>query len=163
MEPLRPADSGRTSKRRSKRVSADGTHPGGFAQRLHGSADHPVIHDTMSLEAPRPEEIDADIEALLDDVHTKGQILLNSRTYSAAQEYRQTIQSFFRRVIPNAVSIDTHESKHDIMHRKRYTLISEVDRKVDRLISGVVQAQAEQIEIISRLKEIEGLLVDLLQ
>ncbi len=114
------------------------------------------------VEIPHAGEIDGDVEVLLDAVHERGEELLHQRTYSAAQRYRTAIRSFLRRVVPEAVSIESHDSSHGILNRKRYTLLAELDQRVDRLVRGVLQAQSKQIEIVARLKEIEGLLVDLL-
>ncbi len=162
MEPLRPADSGRTSRKRTKHQPVSGSHPGGFAERIFKVTKQEETHETHELEPPGADEIGADVEALLDEVHSSGQTLLDKRTYTAAQEYRNAIQAFLRRIIPEAVPVETRESSHGILSRKRYTLLGEINRRVDRLISGILQAQSRQLEILSHLQEIEGLLVDLL-
>jgi uncharacterized protein YaaR (DUF327 family) len=47
--------------------------------------------------------------------------------------------------------------------RKVYHLIQVVDQKLETLASGILSGQLRQLEILARLDEITGLLVDLMQ
>lgn len=143
-------------------MNVSGTHAGGFAERLGDQVTPEETAEAIPLDPPTSEEVGTDIEELLDSVHRRGERLLERRTFSSVQEYREAVQAFLRRVVPDASQLETHESSHSILFRKRYTLLGEINRKVDRLVRGVLQTQAQQVEILSRLEEIEGLLVDLL-
>lgn len=106
--------------------------------------------------------VDAPTERLFDAVHQTGQRLLDDRTYTAAQKYREAVRRFLGKILASANAVEVHESQQDILSRKRYYLVTEINRSVDRLLNGLVQTQLEQMEILSRLEEIEGMLVDLL-
>jgi hypothetical protein len=107
--------------------------------------------------------VDAPVQRLYDAVHEAGQRLLQERTYTAVQHYRESIKRFLRRVLPDANDIVVQESRKDVMTRKRYYLLTEINRSVDRLVSGLLQTQIQQLDILDRLEKIEGMLVDLMQ
>lgn len=163
MEPIRP-ESGSPSRRRTGRgVRRTGTaHSSGFLHKLEEASTETPSADEIGA-AEKTSAITGDLEDLLDAVHSSGDELINKRTYSAAERYREAIQAFLRKVVPDSVSVETHETVRGIMNRKRYYLLSEINREVDRLVAGVLQSQSEQVEILARLRKIEGLLVDLTQ
>lgn len=107
--------------------------------------------------------VDAPTEKLFDAVHEAGQRLLDERTYSAVQQYREAVRRFVSRVLAQANNIEIHESGPGLISRKRYYLITEINRSVERLLEGLQRTQFQQLEILSRLEEIEGMLVDLFQ
>ena len=95
-------------------------------------------------------------------MHETGQRLLNERTFSAAQAYREAVQVFLRKVVPDANHVQISESSRGIMSRKRYYLLTDINRSVDRLITGVLQTQDVQFDILGRLEAIRGMLIDLM-
>lgn len=166
MEPIR-SDRQQMMRRRK---GAAGSHGGSitgeaaqsaaFSRRLEESESEPAVTE-VSYGALAP--VDAPTERLLDAVHEAGQKLVDERTYTAALQYRETVKRFLQRVLPEANTLVMQESGRDIMTRKRYYLITEINRSVDRLVQGLLQTQTRQLDILSRLEEIEGLLVDLIQ
>jgi uncharacterized protein YaaR (DUF327 family) len=168
MEPIRPDRSRPSSRRTSRsRTGESDSRDGAFLRRI-ADLDTPSGVDEPApaggiLESPSlPEGVDAPTEKLYDEVHRAGQRLLNEKTYSAAQAYREAIQLFLRKVMPEANTIEIRESGHGILSRKRYYLLTEINRSVDRLVSGVLQTQHRQLDVLRRLEEIQGMLIDLL-
>ncbi len=166
MEPIRSDRARSISRRKSGSSSAE--HAGaGFAGHLHRGdpaedVSEPAGIDSALSASALPERIDAPTEELFDQVHQAGQRLLNERTYSAAQAYRESIQRFLRKVMPEANGVQIQESGMSVLSRKRYYLLTEINRSVDRLVSGLLRTQKEQIDILRRLEEIQGMLVDLI-
>jgi hypothetical protein len=134
---------------------------GGFAERLAATENDDV--PAVSTATGGTPVVTESVERLLDEVHSVGQELLDDRGYSTAQRYREAIRRFLAAVVPEIADIDIHESTTDILSRKRYYLIRTINTSVERLIEGVLSTQVRQVEILSRLEEVEGLLVDLLQ
>jgi uncharacterized protein YaaR (DUF327 family) len=162
MEPIRP-ESGSPSRRRTRRgITRSGTaHSTGFLKQLNEGEGTEEATFAGNAGAAQSQEITGDLENLLDAVHIAGEELANKRTYSSAERYRRAVRDFLRSVVPDSVSLQTHESVHGIMNRKRYYLLSEIDREVDRLIAGVLQTQSKQVEILTRLQKIQGMLIDI--
>lgn len=172
MEPIR-SDRSRQSRRRSTRSGGGTAADGGFARSLSGAAEGATADDVSAADeatnggpvlesATIPGGVDAPTERLFDAVHAAGQRLLDRRTYSAAQAYRQAVQQFLRKVLPEANAVQISESGYGILSRKRYYVLTEINRSVDRLLRGLQQSQTEQLDILRRLEEIQGLLIDLI-
>ena len=47
------------------------------------------------------------------------------------------------------------------MQQKKYVILRVVDEKLERLTAHVLKGQADQLDILRRIDEINGLLVDL--
>lgn len=166
MEPIRSEPQRGLDRNKRRRASNTGeSGAGGFAARLDEveAEEAAVLTDEELVSIDDLPEVSAPTERLYDAVHESGQRLLRERTYTAAQRYRETIRRFLRKVVPDVGGVVVHESNRDIMSRKRYYLLTTVNRSVDRLIQGILQSQHEQLEILQRLEEIEGMLVDLMQ
>lgn len=165
MEPIRSDRQRGLDRHKRNRTTDAGTGIGGFATKLESVNDSEQPEDivTGTPDLDGIPDISAPAERLYDAVHEAGQRLLQERTYTAAQQYRETVRRFLRKVVPEANSVTVHESQRDILSRKRYYLLTTINRSVDRLIHGLLQAQTEQLEILRRLEEIEGMLVDLMQ
>jgi uncharacterized protein YaaR (DUF327 family) len=132
-----------------------------------GSSAVPAPESTEEVEVgvgltnPGISGVDAPTEKLFDAVHTAGQRLLDQRTYSAAQAYREAVRRFLRKVLPTANGVEIQESGYGILSRKRYYLLTSINRSVDRLLTGLMQTQGEQFAMLQRLEEIQGMLIDL--
>lgn len=166
MEPIRSeTHRGIDRKRKKKTIGQEGIEDG-FAARFEKiDTDEPTndVGESENLDLSGLLDISAPAEKLYDAVHQAGQKLLQDHTYTSAQRYREAVRRFLRKVVPEATGITVHESNRDILSRKRYYLLTTVNRSVDRLITGLLQSQHEQLDMLRRLEEIEGLLVDLMQ
>lgn len=98
---------------------------------------------------------------LLDEIHQAGERLLEEPTPQQAKAYRELIRRFMRGVVPGAYDVQEHQSGGNILKRKRFTLVRQIDQKVERLVAGILQTQGRQFDILGRLEEIHGMLIDL--
>jgi uncharacterized protein YaaR (DUF327 family) len=125
--------------------------------------DLPVSEDTVNL--------------LMDEVRSAGDILQSRPFPEEIMRYKQAVRSFINYVVQNAYSLE-HEKgipkflrpgfsgqrgTPDAMSQKQYTKIQVIDKKLEDLAAMLLSSQARQMELASRLEEIKGLLVDLLQ
>lgn len=162
MEPIRPNESRNLDRRKRRVAKRDSEAVGGFAKSL--AAQDVEAEDTLQslAETSAGSEVSGTVEQLLDEVHTIGERLLSDHGFSTAQEYRDAVRRFLGAVIPDATTIEVHESNRDILSRKRYYMLGRINQSVERLVTGLLQSQFEQMEILRKLEEIEGMLVDLL-
>ncbi len=106
-----------------------------------------------------------DLEALLDDVHDLGERLKERPTMERIKEYRKAVSEFLRYVVHYSFEAETIEGArfNPMKKQKRYTLVKVVNEKLERLAAGVLANQLSQLDLLRRVEEINGLLVDLLQ
>jgi uncharacterized protein YaaR (DUF327 family) len=125
--------------------------------------DLPVSEETINL--------------LMDEVRSTGDTLRERPFPEDSVRYKKAVRNFMHFVVENCYSLD-HETgipkflKHgfkgqrgtpEAMKQTTYTKIQVIDKKLEDLAAMLLSSQMQQIEIASRLEEIRGLLVDLLQ
>jgi uncharacterized protein len=136
---------------------------GKTADELGPLQDLPVSDETVNL--------------LMDEVRNTGDILKSRPLPEEIIHYKQAVRNFMNYVVQNAYSLE-HEKglpnklKPGFKGRrgtpeadkaKGYTKIQVIDRKLENLAAMLLSNQLHQMELVSRLEEIRGLLVDLLQ
>ena len=104
----------------------------------------------------------SDIEDLLDRVNEAGDHLRESQTLGAIRAYRSAVSAFLRYVVAHVLQVSEHTSGANVLKRKKFTLVEVIDRKLESLAAAVLEGQADQLEILKRLEEMGGLIVDLL-
>ena len=123
-----------------------------FQREVEEPAFDPNSRDDVSSE---------EIEQLLDSIHELGDELLHKGTFTAVQNYREAVKSFVRRTVSRTLNVEEHTSGGNVLNRKRFSIVQVIDQKLDRLVQGMLQSQSSQMELMSRVEEIHGLLVDL--
>jgi hypothetical protein len=101
------------------------------------------------------------LEELLDEVHQRGQTLADSQSLENIKRYRQAVSEFLSYVVDNMLTVEEQTSGGNILRRKRFTQVKIIDRKLESLLQGVLQNQVKQLDLLERINEIRGLLVDL--
>ena len=102
-------------------------------------------------------------EVLLDEVHEKGESLKKDALFGPLKEYRHAVKCFLRYIIDNCYEatkkIGTRNPR--TMMQKKYLVIQVVDEKLESLATHVLKNQVDQLDILQRVDEINGILVDL--
>jgi uncharacterized protein YaaR (DUF327 family) len=133
------------------------------ADELGPLADLPVSDETVNM--------------LMDEVRSSGDILKSRPFPEEIIRYKQAVRGFINYVVKNSYSLEReaglpNQMKHGFtghrgtpkaMERMKYTKIQLVDKKLEDLAAMLLSSQIRQMELVSRLEEIRGLLVDLLQ
>ena len=123
----------------------------------------PVSEETLNL--------------LMDEVRSAGDTLRNKPFPSEILLYKQAVRNFMHYIIENCYSLD-HETgipkflkpgykgmrgTPEAMKQITYTKIQVIDKKLEDLAAMLLSSQMQQLELASRLEEIKGLLIDLMQ
>jgi uncharacterized protein YaaR (DUF327 family) len=104
-----------------------------------------------------------DLEGLLDDVHALGEDLKRDPNPDAVVAYKLAVRNFVHYVVENAFKLEEKTSGMNILKRKKYVALTVIDGKLERLAAEILSSQRNQLEILRRVDEIYGILVDLLQ
>ena len=102
------------------------------------------------------------LEELLDEVHASGSDLLEAQSLEAIKRYRGAVKGFLALVLARMLSLEQNSSAAGVAKRKRFMQIRVVDQKLERLVAELLASQHRQLDILGRVNEIGGLLVDLL-
>ncbi len=108
-----------------------------------------------------PAMTDAETAALLDAVFEAGDRLRRDVRTDTLMAYKETVRRFLSAVVRRGLIVEERVSGSNILKRKRYALVHVIDRKLEQLAAGMVSSQRNQIDLLARIDEINGLIVDL--
>jgi uncharacterized protein YaaR (DUF327 family) len=120
---------------------------------------------------------DEAINKLMDGVRDAGDKLTSRPFGEEIMRYKQAVRNFINYVVQNCYSKEYEEgilnklkpgfkgrrSSPEATERNHYVKIQVIDKKLEDLAAMLLSSQGRQMELVSRLEEIKGLLIDLLQ
>lgn len=105
---------------------------------------------------------EAALEALLDDVYASGQELARNPSPENIVAYKKAVGRFIRQVVDGSVELAETEGRlRKDMKKPKYALLHVVDEKLEKLGAYVLSNQRDRLEILRKVDELHGLLVDL--
>lgn len=106
---------------------------------------------------------DSDLANLLDDIHGTGDRLKENPTIEVVQAYKKAVRDFVHYVVARSYSLEEKTSGGKILKRKTYYRIAVIDESLEKLGAEILRNQRDKLEILRRVDEIYGILVDLLR
>jgi uncharacterized protein len=103
------------------------------------------------------------LHELLDEVHNAGDALSRRPFPPEIKAYREAVRNFVHYVVENSYDTEEQISGTAVLKRKKFTLVRVIDSKLEGMASAILRGQLNQLEILEKLDEIKGLLVDLIQ
>lgn len=143
----------------------DGKKPGKgkavFRTSLKEALD---AREAEEAQAALPEAFsDEDLTRLLDGVHEAGDRLKGNPNIELVQAYKKAVRDFVHYIVERSFVVEEKTSGGNILKRKKYYRIAIVDESLERLAAEILRNQKDHLEILRRIDEINGMLVDLLR
>ena len=111
--------------------------------------------------AMEDKELMAKLEALMNDISTQGKLLSEHMDVRDMKRYRGLIKEFMNEVVNRSHKF-SRENFLDRRGRHRvYGMVKLVDEKLDELAQVLVSGEKDHIDILNRVDEIRGLLLDI--
>ena len=101
------------------------------------------------------------LEEALDEIYSQGDALVKASTMENVRRYKSAVTAFLQYIMAHILKIEEKTSGVNPLKRKRYVLIHIVNKKLEQLAVDVLKGQGEQLNILERVDEINGLLVNL--
>ena len=120
--------------------------------------EHTIMGKIKDL--PQSEE---SLHELLDEIHNTGDALSKRPFLSEISAYKTAVRNFINYVVENTFDTEEYTSGANILKRKKFTLVQVIDTKLEGMAAAILKGQLNQLEILEKLDEIKGLLVDLLE
>lgn len=105
----------------------------------------------------------AQLEELLDGVHEAGDRLKENPSVELVQAYKKAVRDFVHYVVERSYSVEQKSSGRNILKRNVYFRVSIIDESLEKLGAEILRNQRDNLEILRRVDEINGMLVDLLR
>ncbi|MCL2127376.1 MAG: YaaR family protein [Treponema sp.] len=117
------------------------------------------------------------VDYLMDEVRSAGDTLRDRPFPAEILRYKQAVRNFMHYVVENSYALEREtgipkflkpgykgpRGTPESMKQVTYTKIQVIDKKLEDLAAMLLSSQTPQIELASRLEEIKGLLIDLMQ
>ena len=97
---------------------------------------------------------------LMDEVHSAGSDLKDRPFHDEILRYKKAVRNFIHYVVENGFSIEKFHTRRR-GKEKIHVQIQVIDRKLEELAAAILSGQTTQLQRVSKLDEITGLLVDL--
>jgi uncharacterized protein len=137
----------------------------GKGKGLFRTALGKAIDDTKEGRAAGPpgsaEFSKAGLEGLLDEVHQAGDALKENPSVDLVQAYKKAVRDFVHYVVERSFALEQKTSGRSILKRNAYFRISVIDDSLEKLAAEILRNQRDNLEILRRVDEINGMLVDL--
>lgn len=116
-----------------------------------------------ALQSEAPQQYD-ELQDFLQEIVEVGQRLQKAPTNQTLRHYRVLVQSFLKKVVNSLYELDESLGRLNIGtgQRKKYAIIRMVDGKLNELLNLVLGEQHQNLQVLARIEQINGLLVDLL-
>ncbi len=104
------------------------------------------------------EQITSKLDDLLELIDEQGEKLSQHRTFEELVRYKKMVGNFVEEAINKMYQL---KEDYSSVKGKLYSLVETVDESLEELTEVVLSEQESQIEVLAKLDEIRGLLVDL--
>ena len=134
--------------------------PSGFGATLRDAGRASAV--SRSKEALASFVDSASIPELLDEIYEIGEEVKRAPLPAAVVRYKSAVRGFMGLIVRTGLDVVEKQSSPNILRQKKYTLVRVIDQKLERLASGVLSTQRDAFDILGKIDEINGLLVDLI-
>lgn len=134
---------------------------GGFKTMLSRSLEE--TSEEAGAIGPDTAYTEGEVGELLDAVHEAGDRLKERPGVVEVQAYKKAVRDFVHHVVERTWTIERKTSGGNILKRKEFYRLAVIDESLERLAAEILRSQRDKLEILRRIDEINGMLVDLLR
>jgi uncharacterized protein YaaR (DUF327 family) len=122
--------------------------PSGFSRTLHDMSSE--AHNARLMQIKR-------------DIEEQGQKLVDRVDVKEYEKYRRLIREFLDEIVSNGYTFSRENAFASRGGRHRYiATVETINKKLDELGKEVLSEQSDRIEILGKVDDIRGLLLDLM-
>ena len=120
-----------------------------------------LVHSRFydELQFAEIEQIHLEFDELIEEITKQGELFAKNPTQELLKKYKSMIRDFLKYVTDHMLQIEHYTGGK--LKQKIYTVTKIVDERLERLTEHIMKNQANNIDLLSTLDEIRGLLVDL--
>ncbi|WP_085522395.1 YaaR family protein [Tuberibacillus sp. Marseille-P3662] len=104
----------------------------------------------------------ASLDGMIADIEQQGRRLSRSRTIRDLQIYKQLIHRFIQNIVDSGLTVESTRAWHHASGQMQ-TLIKQINEHLVLLTDQVFQHEASSIDMLDKMDEIKGMLINLYQ
>lgn len=114
-----------------------------------------------ALELAYSTEHPVDLEEMLERIDSAGRDLVTRRGVEELKTYREAVRDFLKETVRSAFLMKEDHRWDQRGNPRDYRLVMKINHNLDELTRLVLQAQAPSMDVMAKLDEIRGMLIDL--
>ncbi len=132
-------------------------------QRLQEGVKPPVRQGKFDsvVQAQQQKLQNEHLSTLLNKIDQQGQRLLKSQTLSDLREYKRLVKRFMKETVEFGMNLKKSRSWSGHGHLETMHLVERIDEELITLTEELMNREVKSIDILGRIGEIKGLLVNL--
>ncbi|MGV3467129.1 MAG: YaaR family protein [Heyndrickxia sp.] len=131
------------SRQDSKQVSANGTKFSAIVQKQ----DEKLQMDQLNK--------------LLSEIESAGEKLAKSRTFKDLAKYKTLVKRFVRETVDFGMNLKQSHTWNQFGEGRKLNIIETIDKQLVELTNDYIQKERPSIDILGKIGEIKGLLINL--
>lgn len=113
---------------------------------------------TNNLNVLKKNKTIEELEANIKNIKSIGARLILTKNYVDVTRYKKAIQDYFKSIVDNMYNMDKSKS---FWEDKYFNTVKVVNKKLEELSDKLINEQKENLNIVSDIDTIQGLLIDL--
>jgi len=101
------------------------------------------------------------LEGLLSEIEEKGNILAKKVNLKEFKEYRKKVSEFMNEVVSNSHEFSRESFLNHRGRQKTYGIIKKVNTNLDDMAKAFIEKQEKNINVLEKIDEVKGLLLDI--
>jgi len=124
--------------------------------------EKPKISFTEILAFKDYDQQKEELQKALDEIDKKGQALVENRTVENLYVYKDLIKGFIEETVMKGLEISERRGFSRTGRTKVMRTVAEVDAKLIELTNLIIKREHKEINVLKKVGEIQGLLVNIL-
>lgn len=98
---------------------------------------------------------------LVQEIEEQGKILAETRNVGDLKKFKSLVKSFMEEAVKHGLSLEERQGFNRRGRSRIYKIVTEVDKKLLELTNAVLKKQESGLNILARVGEIKGLLINI--
>ncbi|MGD7043340.1 YaaR family protein [Jeotgalibacillus proteolyticus] len=98
--------------------------------------------------------------AMSKEIEDQGKVLAESRSVEDLKKYKKLVKQFMEEAVGNALQLEDQRGFNRRGRTKVYKIVKEVDKGLVDLTNSVLQKEQKGIDILSKIGQIQGMLIN---
>lgn len=101
------------------------------------------------------------LQSLLKDIESAGERLSRSRTFKDLSKYKTLVKKFVKEAVDFGMDLKQSHSWNQYGQGRSLKIVETIDEKLVELTEGVLEKEGQSIDLLGKIGEIKGLLINL--
>ncbi|WP_066059303.1 YaaR family protein [Robertmurraya korlensis] len=101
------------------------------------------------------------LQSLLKDIESAGERLSRSRTFKDLSKYKTLVKKFVKEAVDFGMDLKQSHSWNQYGQGRSLKIVETIDEKLVDLTEGILEKEGNSIDLLGKIGEIKGLLINL--